>query len=181
MEKHHFQSMIGFLAYLAVSTQPDIFFVLSVLSRQLSDPIHYHISLAKRATRYVSAKQDKIILFSSPSCSFLTANTDADWAGSHETRRSTSEIIKTVNGAPVFWTSQRQTLVALSLAEAEYLAISQCGNFLLWLQSLFWELSNHRPTADEPDIPPANVFTDSANAFALITTFAVLEKTNTLF
>lgn len=168
-EHHRYRSIIGSLAYLAVCTRPDISFAVSVLSRQLHAPTLRHLSLAKRVVRYIAETREQSIFFSSSSSAPLTAFVDSDWAGCHESRRSTTGIIVTVNGAPIFWQSKRQTLIALSSAEAEYIAASQCGKQVVWLRRLFWELIKHQPIADEPVLPPTDILSDSTGAISLTT------------
>ena len=47
-----------------------------------------------------------------------------------------------VSGAPVSWRSKKQTCVALSTAEAEYVALSQATQEVTWLRELFKDLHN---------------------------------------
>jgi len=47
---------------------------------------------------------------------------DADWAGDVDGRRSTSGLAFTLNGGPIAWASKRQSTVATSTSEAEYVA-----------------------------------------------------------
>ena len=49
---------------------------------------------------------------------------DADWGGDREDRKSTSGYLFQVAGGPVSWRSKKQDSVALSTAEAEYMALS---------------------------------------------------------
>ena len=53
-------------------------------------------------------------------CGFM----DADWAGSPMDRKSTSGGIFSIGSTRVSWYSRKQRSVALSSAEAEYLAAS---------------------------------------------------------
>lgn len=43
-------------------------------------------------------------------------------------------------GAAVSWSSKLQSTIALSYTEAEYNAIAQAGQELLWLQKLLQEI-----------------------------------------
>jgi len=67
---------------------------------------------------------------------------DADWAGDANDRKSTSGYMFMVSGAPVNWRSKKQTCVALSKAEAEYVALSQTTQEVTWLRELFKDLHN---------------------------------------
>ena len=53
------------------------------------------------------------------------AYSDADWASDVNDRKSTSGYIFMISGAAVSWKSKKQTCVALSTAEAEYIALAK--------------------------------------------------------
>ena len=52
---------------------------------------------------------------------------DADWEGSPTNRKSTSGGVFSIGSTIVSWYSRKQRSVALSLAEAEYMATSQAA------------------------------------------------------
>jgi len=49
---------------------------------------------------------------------------DADWVGDINDRKCTSGYLFKVSGGAVSWRSKKQTCVALSTAEAEYVALA---------------------------------------------------------
>ncbi|KFD67424.1 hypothetical protein M514_20460 [Trichuris suis] len=71
----------------------------------------------------------------------LTAYCDADWANDKDDRRSTTGFVVCLSGTAVSWSSKKQRTVALSTAEAEYMALSHAMQEITWLQSLCTELS----------------------------------------
>lgn len=70
----------------------------------------------------------------------LVGYTDSDWGGDKETRRSTSGYVFTLAGAPVSWSSRRQSTVALSSTEAEYIAAAEATNEAVWIARFLEEL-----------------------------------------
>ena len=64
---------------------------------------------------------------------------DADWAGDCR-RRSTTGFVFLMYGAPVSWKSQRQQTVALSTAEAEYMALCAASKEAVFLKNLTKEM-----------------------------------------
>lgn len=70
--------------------------------RQVYDLSSRHLTLAKRLARYISANCNQEIVFFSSSRTSMKAYIDSDWAGCHESSRSTTGTIITVNNEPVF-------------------------------------------------------------------------------
>ena len=70
----------------------------------------------------------------------LTGYCDADWAGDLDERKSTTGYAFYVGDGLVSWNSKRQTTVALSTAEAEYMSATQATKEALWLKQLLNEL-----------------------------------------
>jgi hypothetical protein len=66
---------------------------------------------------------------------------DADYAGDMETRRSTTGYCFKLLGSAVSWTSIRQSTVATSTCEAEYMALAEAAKETIWLNRMLQELS----------------------------------------
>ncbi|GKG06737.1 hypothetical protein Tco_0329706 [Tanacetum coccineum] len=60
---------------------------------------------------------------------------DADYAGCHDTRRSTSGSAQFLGHRLVSWSSKKQKSTAISTTEAEYIALSGCYAQILWMRS----------------------------------------------
>jgi hypothetical protein len=54
--------------------------------------------------------------------------------------KSTSGYVFLVGGGAVTWRSKKQTTIALSSMEAEYISLSEAGREACWLHSLYEEL-----------------------------------------
>lgn len=83
---------------------------------------------------------------------------DADWGRELSKRRSRSGIVITIGGNPVVWVSKLQPAVALSTAEAEFYALSECVRNIQWVRQLFEELEFKLET-------PTTVYQDNLGAF----------------
>ncbi|MCI46656.1 hypothetical protein A2U01_0067897 [Trifolium medium] len=57
----------------------------------------------------------------------LTAYTDSNWCGDADDRKSTARYVFLLGGAPIAWCSKKESVVALSSYEAEYIAASLCA------------------------------------------------------
>ncbi len=65
---------------------------------------------------------------------------DSDWAGYPDSQRSTSGYTLMLNGAAVSWKSKRQSVVALSTAEAEFIAASSMVQEVIYTRRLLEKL-----------------------------------------
>jgi hypothetical protein len=70
----------------------------------------------------------------------LVGYADSDWAGDLD-RKSTSGYLFKVYGASVCWVTKKQSTVALSSTEAEYVALASASSELIWLKNLLEDLN----------------------------------------
>ena len=168
-----YRSIIGSLLYLAVCTRPDISFSVSVLARQVHAPTARHMALLKRILRFVSGtvsnglKYPRSVKLLPRS---LVAAVDADWGGCKETRKSTSGWIIAVNGALVIWRTRKQTIIATSSAEAEYIALFDYAKHVSWMRKLYWEVMSKRPWPEREvkfEATPIKIDSTAATALAM--------------
>jgi len=80
-----------------------------------------------------------------------------------------SGYIITVNDFPIVWKSQKQSVIALSSSEAEYIALFSCAKLLSWIRKLFWEVTNVEPWQEGTTMYPTVMRTDSTSAISLAT------------
>jgi hypothetical protein len=73
----------------------------------------------------------------------LQGYADADWAGSAVDPKSTSGCCFTLGSAMVSKCSKKQSFVALSTAEAEYIVLSVAIREAMWLRKLLTDLFDH--------------------------------------
>ena len=67
---------------------------------------------------------------------------DAEWAGGLSDRKSTSGYVFQMSGAAITWRSKKQSCVAISTAEAKYMALACAAQEAVWLQQLISDLKN---------------------------------------
>ena len=70
----------------------------------------------------------------------IVGHVDADSGGDIDSRRSTSGYVFTLFGAALSWMSKRQSVIALSSTEAEYMALTHAAKEAIWLRRLCLEL-----------------------------------------
>ena len=134
-----YASAVGSLMYAMLGTHPDIAFAVSACSRYLANPGEPHIKAVKRIMRYLRGTINLKLTFHG-ALEPLLGYTDSDWAGDVATRRSTAGYVFNIGSGAISWSSKRQTVVALSSCEAEYMGETQATKEAIWLRSLLKEL-----------------------------------------
>lgn len=145
--KYPYREAVGSLIFLSTVSRPDICFAVNQVSRFINNPNEKHWQAVKRILRYLKGTIDFVITYEKTNSVFkLVGYTDSDYAGCIETRKSTSGYIFMLGNAPITWSSQRQSVVALSTTEAEYIALALGAKEAMWLKSLLHELGfDQRP------------------------------------
>jgi hypothetical protein len=122
------------LLFLSTNSRPDISASVSVLSHRVQNPRDVDLNEAKRIVRYLKGtSQIKLRLSSSGAASELYAYSDSDWAENRQDRKSQT-LYCLVNSGAVMWSCKKQSVIALSSAEAEYVALSETCKEILWLE-----------------------------------------------
>ena len=141
VDKQKYQSAVGSLMYLSAGIRPDITYIVSNLARFSSKPTTDHWNAVKRVMRYLRGTTKLGIHYSSGCSNKLIGYSDADWGGDVNDRKSTSGYIFKLNGGAVSWRSKKQSCVASSTAEAEYIALLTAVQESPWLNQLISELT----------------------------------------
>jgi hypothetical protein len=85
---------------------------------------------------------------------------DADWGSDVNDRKSTSGYAFTLAGGAISWSSKKQSAVALSSTEAEYIAGAHAAKEAIWLGRLFNGLQ-------QPSTFPIPLYIDNQSAIAI--------------
>ena len=142
-----YQQLVGALLWVSVVTRPDISHAVGQCAKFMCNPGPEHVSAARLILKYLKGtKSDKLTYtrMSSPEANRLVCFTDSDHAGCVNTKRSTTGYVVFLNGAAVSWQSRRQAVCALSTAEAEYYAASDCGVDVTYLRCMMREMGEEQ-------------------------------------
>ena len=112
-----YRQMIESLTYL-MNTRLNIFFVVNTLSQFLNDTVDY--GLKYEADQKIN----------------LEGYVDLDWAGSAIDRKRTSGCCFSMGLGVISWFSRKQSCVALSTAEAKYVAACSSSCEAVWPRKL---------------------------------------------
>jgi hypothetical protein len=122
-----YRGLICCLRYL-LHTRSDLTFSVSYLSQFMEAPKTEH------PLRYVSGTLDYGLLYPSGDGGEINilGFSDSDMAGDIDDSKSTTGVVF-LGGNPVTWSSQKQSVVALSSCEAEYIAGTTTAFQAVWL------------------------------------------------
>ncbi|KAE8704478.1 hypothetical protein F3Y22_tig00110450pilonHSYRG00264 [Hibiscus syriacus] len=136
-----YRQLVGSLIYLTL-TRPDISYAVGVMSRYMQNPKKPHLEAVRRILRYVKNTIDYGLLYKKGEDCKLVSYC-ADYAGDHDTRRSTTGYVFKLGSGTISWCSKRQPTISLSTTEAEYRAAAMATQESTWLIQLMNNL--HQP------------------------------------
>ncbi|CAB0008728.1 unnamed protein product, partial [Nesidiocoris tenuis] len=143
-----YRECVGSLLYLSNKTRPDVAYAISFASRHMENPTRQDVANVKRTLKYLSGSSSAGIQYQWDGNDRLVAYSDADFANDPETRKSTTGYVISYCGGPISWASRKQSVVATSTTEAEFIAAADCSKELLFLKSLILELTGAQVDAD---------------------------------
>nr|GEU74965.1 hypothetical protein [Tanacetum cinerariifolium] len=134
VDLHLYRSMIGSLMYLTAS-RPDIMFVVCACARHQVTPKECHLHAVKRIFRYLKGHPKLGLWYPKESPFDLVAYSDCDYGGATQDHKSTTGGCQFLGRILISWQCKKQTIMATSITEAEYVAAaSSCGQ-VLWIQN----------------------------------------------
>ena len=145
IDQSKFRSIIGSLFHIALRTRPDILASVTILARYTSNPTRNCWISLERVLNYLRFTiNSPLILSPNPSDEKgeLTAMVDSDWGGDYKDRKSMSGGILFYSGSFVTAFARKQTVTALSTAEAEYIALCEVAKLILWKRNLGLEIKS---------------------------------------
>ncbi|GJZ36575.1 hypothetical protein Tco_0582766 [Tanacetum coccineum] len=134
VDVHLYRSMIGSLMYLTAS-RPDIMFAICACARFQVTPKMSHLHAVKRIFRYLKGQPKLGLWYPRDSPFDLEAFFDSDYAGASLDRKSTTGGCQFLGKRLISWQCKKQTIVANSTTEAEYVAAANCCGHVLWIQN----------------------------------------------
>ena len=170
------RAVLGSLQFITDTARPDIATATSMLASSVN---HEHPSATDRVAiarvcaylrgcrpdtglHYDGSRFDSVI-----DALLSRAWVDADFKRDGDCRSRTGAVIF-MAGAPVFWQSRRQSLVATSSTEAKVVALSEICKPLVWMRHLLSELGF--------TLPPSPINEDNKAAMILVSTISGSSK-----
>ena len=126
MEKVPYASAMGSLMYAMLCTRPDICYVVGIVSRYQSNPRPNHWVAVKHILKYLKRTRDYMLVYSGKDLTPL-GYTDSNFQSNRDSRKSTSGSVFTLGDGAIVWRSIKQSCIAGSTMEAEYVAASEAS------------------------------------------------------
>nr|GEZ53685.1 hypothetical protein [Tanacetum cinerariifolium] len=151
VDLHLYRSMIESLMYLTAS-RPDIMFAVCAYARHQVTPKECHLYVVKRIFRYLKGHPKLGLWYPKESPFDLVAYSDSNYGGATQDRKSTTEGCQFLGKRLISWQCKKQTIVATSTTEAEYVAAAS------GLETPIPTVSSPVPTACLNDyLEPSNI------------------------
>ncbi|CAI7829462.1 unnamed protein product [Closterium sp. NIES-53] len=158
-----YQRKLGCLLFAAVTCRPDLSYSASQLATYLKRPEAEHMTELDRALHYlVSTPKIGLIYYKNRTTTpKLIGYVDADHAGDPDNMHSrTGYVYRLEPIGPISWQSSKQELIALSSAEAEYIALCSATKEGLYLREFLEE-------AKLAQLPSFSLFCDNQSAICI--------------
>ncbi|RVX20813.1 Retrovirus-related Pol polyprotein from transposon TNT 1-94 [Vitis vinifera] len=153
-----YSRVIGSLMYLMSCTRPDIAYAVSKLSRYTSNPGAKHWQGIIRVLKYLRFTRDYGLHYTRYPV-VLEGYSDTNWISNVKDSKSHSGYVFTLGGATVSWKSSKQTVIARSTMESEFIALDKYGEEVEWLRHFLEDI----PRWSKP-VPPICIHCDSQSA-----------------
>ena len=155
-----YASAVGSLMYAMLCTRPDICYAVGMVSRYQSNPGEEHWTAVKNILKYLKRTREYMLVYQDDDLVPL-GYTDSDFQADRDSRRSTSGYVFTLGGGAISWRSAKQTCIADSTMEAEYVAASDATKEAVWLRNFLMDL-DIVPSVQSPIV----LFCDNSGAVA---------------
>eukprot|EP00253_Pinus_taeda_P015728 PITA_15728 len=133
---------------------------LLIVVLSIERPKEAHWQAAKRILRYVKGTKRFGILYTVSECSDLIGYIDSDWARSVDDRKNSSGYVFHMGSGAISWASKKQSILALSTAEAEYVAATTAACQAVWMRRMLRSLGQEQAKTTV-------IFCDNSSAITL--------------
>ena len=133
MSQVEYPRVIGSLMYLMSCTRPDITYAVNRLSRYTSSLRAMHWQEIARVLKYLRFTRDYRLHYTRYPM-VLKGYNDANWISNVKDFKSHSGYVFTLGGGVVSWKSSKQTVIARSTMESDFISLDKCGEEDEWLR-----------------------------------------------
>ena len=157
-----YASAIGSIMYAMLCTRPDVNLAVSLVGRYQSNPGMEHWTAVKNILKYLKRTKDMFLVYGGDEELVVKGYVDASFDTDLDDSKSQTGYVYMLNGGAVSWCSCKQSVVAGSTCEAEYMAASEAAHEAIWVKEFITDLGVI-PNASGP----IKLFCDNTGAIAL--------------
>ena len=133
-------------------------------SRFQQDPGEDHWTAVKNILKYLRRTKDEFLVYGGTDEELsVTGYTDASFQTDQDDFKSQSGFVFLLNGGSVSWKSSKQSTIADSTTESEYIAASDAAKEAVWIRKFITELGVVPSIAD-----PVTLYYDNSGAIAQV-------------
>lgn len=145
-----YRRLVGLLMYIAIGTRPDISLAVGKLCQYLDCYNFEHWEAAKRVLRYLAGTRTLRLRLGGSSDIKILGFTDASFACCPDTRKSVGAYCFTLGTSGfVSWSSRKQSTIAQSTTDSEYISAAESSREAVWLRQLLMSI-DFPPTGPTP-------------------------------
>ncbi|XP_042954512.1 secreted RxLR effector protein 161-like [Carya illinoinensis] len=135
MKSVPYASAVGSLMYAQICTRPDICLAVGLLGRYQSNPGLQHWIATKKVMRYLQGTKNYMLTYRHTENLQVVGYSDSDFVGCVDTRKSISGYIFLLAEGAISWKSTKQSIVATSTMEAQFIACYEATTQAIWLKN----------------------------------------------
>src|SRR3954465_7800541 len=162
MDKVPYASAIGSIMYAMLCTRPDVAHAISLTSRYQSDPGVEHWTAVKNILKYLNRTKEMFLVYGGDEQLVVKGYVDASFDTDKDDSKSQTGYVYILNGGAVSWISCKQSVIARSTVEAEYMAAAEASSEGVWIRNFITELGVVPSALD-----PLEILCDNTGAIAL--------------
>ena len=126
--------------YAILCTRSDMCLAISLAGRYQSNPGVDHWIAVKNILKYLKRTKDMFLVYEGDKELVINGYVDASFDTDPDDSKSQTRYIFILNGGAVSWSSSKQSIVAGSTCEAEYIAASEAANKGFWMKEFISDL-----------------------------------------
>ncbi|MCO6516483.1 MAG: hypothetical protein J6586_08315, partial [Snodgrassella sp.] len=136
MSKVPYASAVGSIMYAVKCTRPDVAFAQNITSQFQQNLGEKHWVDVKHILKYLINIKDMFLVYGGDPAAELcvTGFCDASFQSNKDDSKSQTGYVFVINGGAVDWKSKKQSTIAMSATEAEYIAASEAAMEAVWIR-----------------------------------------------
>ena len=148
--------------YAMLRTRPDVALAISLTNRFQSNPEMAHWTAVKNILKYLRRTKDLFIVYRGVDEELIVKGyADASLGSDLDDSKSHTGYVFMLNGGAISWRSGKQSVIAQSTMELEYIAACEALNEALWLKKFVIDLGVFSSCTN-----PMGIFCDNTGVIA---------------